>query len=227
MSVLLCAASAEAAKPPLGVYYSFDTPAPSAVFAGMQDELARIFAPSGVSVAWRSIESAEGRGEDFPGLVTFRFIGRCTPDDAPGDIDPEGLALGETQVSDGHVLPFATVNCDTIKAFIAPSLKRMPTVWKTQMLGRALARVSAHEIYHMLAGVAKHDDSGIFRPVNTRTDLTTMTFAFAAPEQNWLRAWRQRETRGAPVIQTGRQEAGGSPDDAVLSDSGDTAFAGR
>lgn len=218
---------AQSASAPLGVYYSFDTPAPAALLDEMQAELSRIFAPSGVSVAWRASQTADDHAEEFPGIVVFRFIGHCTPDDAPDDIDPEGLALGETRVSDGHVLPFATVNCDRIKAFIAPSLKRMPTVWKMKMLGRALARVSAHEIYHMLAGVARHDDSGIFRPVNTRTDLTTTTFAFAAPEQNWLRAWRQRETPDASVIQMGRQQTGGSPDDPVLSESGETAFAGR
>ena len=227
MSVVLCAASAEAAKPPLGVYYSFDTPAPAAVFAGMQDELARIFAPSGVSLAWRSMNSADGRGEDFPGLVTFRFIGHCTLDDVPDDVNPEGRPLGETKVSDGHVLPFATVDCDRIKAFIAPTLKRMPTQWKTEMLGRALARVSAHEIYHMLTGIATHDNSGIFRPVNTRTDLTTATFSFATPEQNWLRAWQQKQTKDAPDVRMAQQQTGGMPDDPILTESADPVFAGR
>lgn len=227
MSAACCANAAQAGKAPLGVYYSFDAPAPAALVTVMQSELARIFAPSGVTVAWRSATPSDNHPEDFPGLVLFRFIGRCTTDDIPDDVNPEGQSLGETAISDGHVLPFATVNCERIKAFIAPMLKRMPTQWKTEMMGRALARVSAHEIYHMLTGVAKHDDSGIFRPVNTRTDLTTTTFSFAPPEQNWLRAWQQRQTRDTSVAQTAPQQAGGSPDDPGLAESGDTAFAGR
>lgn len=227
MPLVFCVNAAQAGKAPLAVYYSFDTPAPAALVTVMQDELGRIFAPSGVSIAWRKAQSPDNRGEDFPGVAIFRFIGRCTLDDVPDGADPEGQSLGETAISDGHVLPFATVNCDRIKAFIAPKLKRMPTQWKTEMMGRALARVSAHEIYHMLAGVAKHDDSGIFRPVNTRTDLTTTTFSFAPPEQNWLRAWQQRQTRDTSVAQTAPQQAGGSPDDPGLAESGDTAFAGR
>jgi hypothetical protein len=60
---------------------------------------------------------------------------------------------------------------------------------KNARLGRAIARVSAHEIYHMLTGSEEHARRGIARAKHNREELTAPTFAFAREETNWLRAW--------------------------------------
>jgi hypothetical protein len=96
------------------------------------------------------------------------------------------------------------------------------------MLGRALARVSAHEIYHMLAGVRTHDDrDGIFQASHSGKDLTQAVFAFAAPEKNWLHAWVERQRSRDQVAQAGPVSGASAADEPVFAESDSAAFAGR
>jgi hypothetical protein len=224
-SILVFAGAAQAAKAPLAIYYSFDTPVTPALLAVMESELGRILAPSGMSAAWLPSGVPRHPGEDFPALVVFRFQGRCGFDGPVSDAgtDSSGGALAETDTVEGHVLPFSRVNCDRVRDYIAPVLGSMPPAWTNEMLGRALARVSAHEIYHMLAGIRIHGDRGIFQSAHSRRDLTGATFAFAAPENNWLRSWLQRQ---AAVEQITRALPG-NPDDPVFGESGALDAAGR
>jgi hypothetical protein len=224
-SILVFAGAAQAAKAPLAVYYSFDTPATPALLKVMESELGRILAPSGMSAVWLPSGVPRHPGEDFPALVVFRFHGRCGFDGPVSDsgADSSSAALAETDIIEGHVLPFSRVNCDRVRDYIAPVLGSMPPAWTTEILGRALARVSAHEIYHMLAGVRLHSDSGIFRSAHSRRDLTAATFTFAAPENNWLRGWLQRQT----AVQQMTHASPGNPDDPVFGESDPMDAAGR
>lgn len=224
LCALACAAPGAAAKSPLGLYYSFDRPAPGPVLTAMQAELSRIFAPSGISADWRASGRSSGLNEDFPGVVVFRFSGHCTFDGFDNDApDPAGEALAETDTIGAHVLPFAKVNCDRVRAFIAPALKAMPRDWKSGALGRALARVSAHEIYHMLAGVEEHGNRGIFQAGHSRADLTAPAFSFAAPENNWLHAWLERQKPPEQVVQTLPSQPASTSEEPAYDGSGDAA----
>jgi len=204
MSALCCVHPALAAQAPLAVYYSFDTAPPADLFTEMQSELGRILAPSGVRAAWRAIDAPRDGREDFPGIVVLHFRGRCDLKGAAGNSepDPAGRTLAETELIDGHILPFGAVDCDKVRAFIAPVLKSIPAGDQAAALGRALARVSAHEIYHMLAGTETHARKGIFRAAHSRTDLTAATFSFAAPESSRLRAWLERQSPSEPAVET-------------------------
>ena len=228
ISILACANVVCAAQAPLAVYYSFDKTASPAILSVMRSELTGILAPSGMSAVWVSSEARQP-GQDFAGLVVFRFHGRCGFDGVADkrDNDVSGKPLAETDTIDGHVLPYATVNCDTVRGLIAPVSGSMPPDWKTQMLGRALARVTAHEIYHMLAGVRTHDDrGGIFQASHSRKDLTQAVFVFAAPENNWLHAWVERQTR-EQVAQVVPVSAVASADEPAFSEPDSAVFAGR
>src|SRR5205809_710381 len=48
----------------------------------------------------------------------------------------------------------------------------------SRVLGRALARVIAHELYHIVAGTADHQDSGVAKAVFSAQDLTDIRFEF-------------------------------------------------
>ena len=105
---------------------------------------------------------------------------------------PAGQPLAETDIANGEVLPFGAVDCETVRRFIAPALKSVGGEEKNAALGRAIARVSAHEIYHMLTGSEGHARRGIARARHSREELTAPTFAFAQKETDWLRAWAAR-----------------------------------
>jgi len=194
----------------------------------MQSELGRILAPSGMSAAWLPVDVPRTSGQDFPAVVVVRFAGHCSFEGpSNGAADPAGQALAEADTVAGHVLPFARVDCDRVRALITPSLLAMPPAWKSEMLGRALARVSAHEIYHMLSGVETHGASGIFQAGHSRRDLTATTFSFAAPENSWLHGWLQRQTDPVQVAKAVPGETTSGSGAAVLDESDSADFAGR
>ena len=56
-----------------------------------------------------------------------------------------------THVSDGNVLPFSEVECDKIASSIRPEMSKSQWHDRDSVLGRAMGRVLAHELYHMLA----------------------------------------------------------------------------
>ena len=59
------------------------------------------------------------------------------------------------------------------------------------IMGRAMARVVAHELYHMLTGSTAHARSGIARAEYSRDDLTADEFLFCEKEVGWVRRWAQ------------------------------------
>jgi hypothetical protein len=186
----LCAADLSVA--PLAVYYSFDTPPSAALVTEMQSEVGRILAAAGVRVAWRAVNSPRN-GEDYQGIVVFQFRGVCSFDQDSAVYEPQaeptGQPLAETDIADGRVLPFGAVECDRLRRFIAPVLKSLGPEDKNASLGRAIARVSAHEIYHMLTRSEGHARRGIARSSHSRAELTAPRFGFAQKETDWLRAW--------------------------------------
>jgi hypothetical protein len=191
----LDAARLTPAAAPLAVYYSFDASPPAVLLPEVQSELGRILGPAGLRVTWRSISDSRGRVEEFPGILVFRFRGRCTFEGAADEEEhiATGLALAQTQVSDGHVLPFGNVNCNAVRRFIAPAVRDLRAQTRDAALGRGLARVVAHEIYHMLTGSEAHAREGISRSAHSRSDLTARSFSFGKAEVNWLRTWVEKQ----------------------------------
>ena len=99
------------------------------------------------------------------------------------------MTLAETDLVDGHILPFGDVQCDQLRQFLAPVESKLKDDAGNVALGRAIARVSAHELYHMLTGSMNHARAGIARAEHSRADLTASAFNFAKPEEAWLRGW--------------------------------------
>jgi hypothetical protein len=196
MSVPGCLGAANLSNAPLAVYYSFDTSPPAALFTEMQAELGRILAPADLHVAWRTIDAPRS-GEDFRGIAVLRFHGSCSfGQDSAGSgyaTNPAGKSLASTDLTGGHVLPFGAVDCDQLRRFIAPAVKSLSVENKNAALGRAMARVGAHEIYHILTGSGTHASQGIARASHSRAELIAPTFAFAKMETNWLRAWADKQ----------------------------------
>jgi hypothetical protein len=169
------------------------------MFTAMQSELTRILAPAELNVTWRAIDNHVTDNESFPEIVVLHFRGTClfaqdVPKGAPAPRSPipAGLTLADTDLVDGHVLPFGEVQCDELRRFIAPAASALRHDHANALLGRAIARVGAHEIYHMLTGSSLHALSGIARAEHSRKELLAASFAFARPEQQWLRSWAQK-----------------------------------
>lgn len=147
----------------------------------LEQELQRLLAPAGVEIVWRTLEKENGkRLEDGP-LVVGTFKGICAVDSLQSIGGPfPSKVLGETSVSNEHILPYFGVDCPRLIKMLAPSLERLSVPMRESIFGRAAARVIAHELYHILAQTSEHDHAGIAKRALSLEDLTASSFDLSA-----------------------------------------------
>jgi hypothetical protein len=172
--VLLPAQAEEgSAKSPgltMAVVMKFDQQYSPVSLAAMERELESIMSACNLSVQWRMLNDSTSK-ETFNDLVVARFRGKCRGN-VPRTPRRGRRTLGLTYVSEGDVLPFSEVDCDRIRSFVQPRLAREKAGRvMDELLGRALGRVLAHELYHMLAKTGTHARAGVAKAMFTPSDL--------------------------------------------------------
>ena len=142
----------------------------------MQSEAQRILGKAGVRLDWRLKSNLQANAE-FANVVVFSMTGKCAMDDVPQLIDERGpLAL--TYGSNGSVLSFGEVRCDRVKASVERSTEYPLIRRADSLLGIALGRVIAHEMYHMLSEEGAHTHDGVARASLRADDLIRGTINF-------------------------------------------------
>ena len=119
---------------------------------------------------------------DFPDtpvsgdLVLFKMKGHCTMNALPvGALSDERGPLAMTYSVNGELLPFGEVQCDRVRTALQRIVgKSNPQAHQTEY-GAALARVMAHEIYHMLARSATHTKEGLTKEALSPGELSRGT----------------------------------------------------
>jgi hypothetical protein len=134
----------------------------------MREELQRLLAPAGLEIAWKRMMDRRA-GENFDLVVVTSFAGSCTVDKRSAPLPPAALSLADTSISDGHILPFFKVDCTRLIAMLGSQVE--PATF-----GRALARVAAHEIYHIVAQTTEHQERGVAKAAFSVRDLTSARF---------------------------------------------------
>ena len=150
----------------------------------LKAEVDSIMRPSGLRFTWRKLPAA-GYSEVSVELAVITFKGRC---DVTG-LSPHGSdpgPLGWTHISDGVILPFAEVDCQSLRGFIQRRLLRMPAVGREAAYGRALGRVLAHELYHIFANTTRHGSCGVGKSKFTAEELLSPEFQLAEGESSAL-----------------------------------------
>lgn len=128
--------------------------------AEMQRELSGILEKTGLQVQWK-LRSEIKLGDSLSDLAIIRLRGSCRMEAMPIVFDERGpMAFAHT--SDGEILPFTEVVCDRLRGVTRAALFGGEHARANQLLGRAMARVVAHELYHVVAG-PRHDNEGITR----------------------------------------------------------------
>lgn len=169
--------------PAIAIFVNFDKSPPPALREEMQREVASIMKPAGLRFDWHELNAPRGE-ESFADLVVVHFRGSCDMKSPLRFSEPVPLnesplaALASTHVSNGRVLPFSQVECDRLRSYISPQVKGGATETERDLLlGRAMGRVLAHELYHILASTQKHANGGIARSFHTREELVGRNFA--------------------------------------------------
>jgi hypothetical protein len=134
----------------------------------MKRELQAILGKSNLRLQWRMLEEIE-EGEVFERLVVARFKGACVASTYQHQAKPGPLAV--THVSEGTILPFADVYCDRVSAVIQGAIQSESFSRAQTLLGRALGRVLAHELYHIFTRRSRHHVYGVAKSSLTRQDL--------------------------------------------------------
>ena len=128
----------------------------------MKRETQAIVKDSGLHVDWQT--QSEAAQKSFSDLVVVRFKGKCLYQRIAYSYDERGLydelgPLAFTYSTNGRVQPYSEVSCDNVTAALRPAM-RGEFANGDVLLGRALGRVVAHELMHMLTRSGKHGREG-------------------------------------------------------------------
>ena len=135
----------------------------------MRESLTALMAPAGI-VTDVAVKSDLPPYAQFAELVVFKMKGYCTMD---AQAIPIGAVLDErgplalAYASDGEVLHFGEVECDHIRHSLGRLLGVAASLKNQTAMGHAMAKVIAHEIYHMLGNNKEHTRKGL-----TKTSLS-------------------------------------------------------
>jgi hypothetical protein len=144
------------------VYLSGAAAQPARPLQSMKDEAVRLMRSAGYRVEWTT-----RRPTTDAVLVVVTLQGTCSAGNTPGTAG----ALASTATSDGKVIPFATVDCEGLSRVLATALAGEPAARRDFLYGRAMARVIAHELHHILEKTTEHTRSGIARACMHPGDL--------------------------------------------------------
>jgi len=158
-STMLCAFSVLSGAD-LTVFLDFEEGQSARSVAEMKAESERLLAASGVSVDWRPVDRFQP-GESFPKLAIVKFKGRCALTPFAPPLAEEETPLGFTYSTDGTITPFSEVECDRVRGTLLQAHVAGTAEERDLLYGRALGRVLAHELFHILSGSQAHTKHGV------------------------------------------------------------------
>jgi hypothetical protein len=175
------AQSAGATDAALAEYLRTGGNQPAAPLAEMRREAASLMSQAGYRVEWRSLDAPRGEAGDAPMLAVLELNGSCGLAAGYGPAErplAANASLATTSITDGQVMPFSALNCAALTRSISASLAQEAGARRDFLYGRAMARIVAHELYHVLMRSAEHARGGVARSCFTTSDLLTGRFEF-------------------------------------------------
>jgi hypothetical protein len=180
-------AASPGVPPEVAVVVQADETFSPQAWQSMAAESTRIAKQAGLRILF--VERSQVAQQEFSDLVVFRMKGRCEMDNFPALLDERG-PFAWAFTADGNVLPFGEVKCDRVRESIKTALRPSDYRKADELFGRALGRVVAHELYHMLANTKKHGKSGVARDALSAQQLIAEKLDFSNHERMTLEGRR-------------------------------------
>lgn len=172
----------------LEVYVKGEEASTPDVLAAMNRELDALMLPAGFRVVWRGVNDPPSvTGAEH--LVIVELRGVCMAQFSSMASIPlsSPLPLASSSVADGKILPFSWVDCTALNRFLAPVASHQLPAEQDDLYGRSMARLLAHEFYHILAQTDDHAPAGIAKARFSTADLLADHFDFETTALDRLR----------------------------------------
>jgi hypothetical protein len=160
---------AQPAKEKVTVVLDFKGPHSDRSVDVMKSELESILSDAGVSFTWSSPKEASEKTSE--NLVVVSFKGKCILEPIPYLYDERGPLASTFTSAEGQMLPFSEVACDTVTNSIRSAMFAGDYNKADLLLGRALGRVVAHEIVHIITKSPEHSHEGVQKPALSGSQL--------------------------------------------------------
>jgi hypothetical protein len=151
-------------------------------------ELSVLMHSAGYRVEWREPGKSSGDAGGAA-LAVVELQGTCDILTEAGGQPTNGGSssnLATTAVSDGRILPFSSMDCGALTRMLAPALAGENSDLQQYSYGRAMARIVAHELYHVLSKDHGHAEDGVAKPAFATGDLLANHFVFASAARDKL-----------------------------------------
>jgi hypothetical protein len=154
-------------------------------------EVGQLFREADFKVEWAKPEEVAGLTA-FAKLVVVRV---CAPVEEPGGVRVTGggRPLGSTQVVNQRILPFIRIYPERVEGLVGRSTLSSQPLHRRLLIGRALGRILAHELYHVLAETLDHGNRGVTQSHLGVEELVWTNLGFEAHE---LRRMSERSLPG-------------------------------
>ncbi|HMC58462.1 MAG TPA: hypothetical protein VKJ01_04655, partial [Candidatus Solibacter sp.] len=150
-TMLTAATSARSAG--VTIVLDFQGPRSERSVQEMKREFEAIMKATGLAFEWRLRDDANLVTSNH--LVVVRFKGKCVLEPVGYLYDERG-PLAFTYSTDGVLQPYSEVACDKVTSSVRSAMFGGDFAKADELLGRALGRVLAHELVHMLSKSGAH-----------------------------------------------------------------------
>ncbi len=183
-----------AASPDVTVVLDIKGQFPPGAMHRMEQETSQILSSAGIRLEWRSL--SEASSGTFKDLVVLTFNGSCALDAAPAYRNAPG-AYAFTRSADGEIQPFGEIDCDRIANSVKTAALGDDRSNPDLLIGRALGRVVAHELVHMLTRSAEHGHEGVEKAALSGRQLISASLPLSALDIDRLKIrYTTRVSRG-------------------------------
>jgi len=162
------------------IFLTSDSAIAPAAFLELKQEVSALMQPTSIHVDWRDPAIDRGAVEnDYSAVIRLR--GLCRPPEVTTNFEHAakgGFTLASSAVADGVILPFGDIDCAALNSFLGPSLWKEPGPTREFVYARAMARLMAHELYHVIEQTHAHARSGVAEPAFTVAELLSDRFEF-------------------------------------------------
>jgi hypothetical protein len=184
-AALVCAAAHAGFAEGVTIVLDFQEPQNQQSIAEMKREFAGIMKDSALTFDFKS--RAEAGSLAFSNLVVVRLKGTCVLRPIPYLYDERG-PLAFTYSTAGEVQPFTEVKCDQLTRSVQSAMSGGDFAHADLLMGRALGRVLAHEIVHMLTRSRAHGHEGVGRTALSGAQLIAPELHLAPEDLDRLAA---------------------------------------